>query len=53
MKKALAMMTGALCLFMASCSSDEPGPNPNPDPQGDVYARLTLQLPQTRSNTTR
>lgn len=52
MKKALAMMTGALCLFMASCSSDEPGPNPNPDPQGDVYARLTLQLPQTRSNTT-
>lgn len=52
MKKALAMMAGALCLVMASCSSDEPGPNPNPDPQGDVYARLTLQLPQTRSNTT-
>ena len=43
MKKALAMMAGALGLVMVSCSSDEPGPNPNPDPVGgDVYAQLTL-----------
>lgn len=51
MNKALAMMAGVLCLSMASCSSDEPAPNPELQ-GGDVYAQLTLRLPETRSTTT-
>lgn len=52
MKLFAKFMAGALVLGLWSCSSDEPVPTPNPDSEGDVFAQLTLQLPEgTRSAT--
>lgn len=45
------LAAGLLTLGLWSCASDEPAPGPGNTTEGDVFARLTLQLPTTRSTT--
>lgn len=53
MKLYSQLMAGALLLGLWSCSADDPnGPDAPNNPQGDIYTQLTLQLPETRSETT-
>lgn len=51
MKSLNLLLAGALTLGLWSCSSDEPAPNKGIDTKGDVFATLTLDLPQGRSET--
>lgn len=47
------LLCGVALLGMATgCSDREPSMNSGKEKQGDVYARLTLSLPSTRSKTT-
>lgn len=51
MKSLNLLLAGALTLGLWSCSSDEPAPDKGNDTKGDVFATLTLQLPNGRSVT--
>lgn len=51
--KHLSMLAAGLMAFgLWSCASDEPVPGPAGGAQGDVFARLTLQLPTSTRSTT-
>lgn len=53
MKSVKLFVAGALAMGLWSCSSEEPNPVPVPSDstKGDVFATITLSLPQGRSET--